>query len=537
MSRRLADPKHPGLTAPISTSELRSTTTTTTTAHPPQLSTYASRDSGFGEHVPSLPTQSSSRPSSSLAYSELHLAPATRTSVVTTTTTTTVHFAPILIPRTSGAQPSSSRAIPSSSIASFAQLLAREDDCGGAASRAAELDPRMYPLSQAPWPEGMKKLKVTLGGLEGTFYDEGKETSEDEDEDETPDLPRRDKGKSKERASDASYNPPYAFSAPSRTERGANAVRRRSRRARPLSSHPLSALDPSASLSDDDLPHPLMSLEMDSGVDMGTSASGTAGARLPSPGPPRKRPRAGDRSSSVESDAGAARDNALFAAVGVVNPGALPSPNLSPPSPVPTFAGEDSQEDKEEAEAGNEVDFGDGQAVSGLLSLPHFVDMYDELTPAQQAYFLFAFLKRSSIPVLQSINMIIAPSLRRDFLTDLPPELGVQILGYLDAKTLCRAAAVAKGWRRLVDGEWRVWKERLVGDGLWVGDGSEEKDAHEIAGGSKENLFLKRWKAGVWDDAVSFAFRWLARRWELMHCWHVVSRNVDGPARRREHAR
>ena len=268
-----------------------------------------------------------------------------------------------------------------------------------------------------------------------------------------------------------------------------------------------------------------MSLDMDLGVDMGpTGPSGTGGARLPSPGPPRKRARAAshirERSSSIESDVqqpsdvAARRESSMFASsTGPAPAATLPSPHLSPPSPVPTFGGDDSLEclenddDPEQsllefADPEDAIDLGSGKSISALLSLPDFVNTFDQLSPQLQSYFIFTFLKRSSIPVLQTINNIIAPSLRRDFLTDLPPELGVQILGYLDAKTLCRASVVCKGWRRLVDGEWRVWKERLSVDGLWIGNGSEEKEAREIAGGSKESVFLQRWRTGVWDEDV-----------------------------------
>lgn len=182
---------------------------------------------------------------------------------------------------------------------------------------------------------------------------------------------------------------------------------------------------------------------------------------------------------------------------------------MSPPSPVPTFGGREildcpEGEDEAEYEAPQPpFDFGDGRSLSGLLSLPDFIDTFDQLPPSLQSYFIFSLLKRAPVLVLQSINNIIVPSLRRDFLTDLPPELGLQVLSYLDETSLCRASVVCIGWRRLVDGESRVWKQRLVADGLWIGDGSEEREAKEIATGSKENLFLKRWKAGVWDQRVS----------------------------------
>lgn len=419
-------------------------------------------------------------------FSQVHLAP--RQTVVTTTTTTTVHFAPIVLPRSRTIVPVvGTPAL--SSAAAFASFMDTEEE------RPLQLDPKLYPLSQQPWPGGMRKFRLALGGLEGTFVEGGVDDGLDEGE--FVGGAWQDKGKGKEIEGGASAT---------RSGRGAHALRRKSRRSRGGLGASLGS-----ETADDELDM------MDSGVDM-AGPGGTGIARLPSPGPPRKRPRADahrSRSSSIDSELDTVRLADPFAPV---VPGSiaatLPSPNLSPPSPVPTFfAGDDSQDDREveaEATAGanlspvvptDQYDLGSGQALSGLLSLPDFVDTFDQLSPALQSYFIFTFLKRSSIPVLQTINNIIAPSLRRDFLTDLPPELGIQILGYLDAKTLCRASVVCKGWRRLVDGEWRVWRERLAGDGLWIGDGSEAREAKEITSGSKENLFLQRWKAGVWDDA------------------------------------
>ena len=225
--------------------------------------------------------------------------------------------------------------------------------------------------------------------------------------------------------------------------------------------------------------------------------------------------------------------------------GTLPSPNLSPPSPVASIVAMDDDEVEPVATINDSAididqeapptleqnyDFGSGQALSGLLSLPDFVNTFDQLTPALQSYFIFTFLKRSPIPVLQTLNNIIAPSLRRDFLTDLPPELGVHILGYLDARALCRATRVCARWRRLVDGEWRVWKERLTGDELWIGDGTEAREAREITEGSKENVFLKRWNAGVWDEPNVSAVT-SSVRLDLMIFPALLSPLVESPKR------
>lgn len=159
-----------------------------------------------------------------------------------------------------------------------------------------------------------------------------------------------------------------------------------------------------------------------------------------------------------------------------------------------------------------------GHTLTSLLSLPDFVATFDQLPAALQSYCIFSLLQRSPIPVLQTLNNIIAPALRRDFLADLPPELSIHILGFLDLVALCRASSVCKGWRGLVDGEWRVWQERLVGDGLWIGDGSETAQVNGYMPVTRESRFWTRWKAGVWDNrtvcsAVSLS---RLRSWSLM---------------------
>ena len=519
-SGRVADISQPGLTAPID-SHVRAVTRTTSSQQ--HNATAPSQAMHLPPSVESLGLPGAHQ-SSSTGYSEFHLAPATRTSVVTTTTTTTVHFAPILVPRTKAIRPSYSSfsgPLPSNPGGTFADFIEAEERRAEGGEDALRLDPKVYPLSQSPFPGGIKRFKMELGGLEGVFYEDGRQaamervereqTAPDElDSREAVDGQGRRQDKGKGRATSAGQSLTLA-----KSDRGPLNQRRVTRRPRPNQSVNGGVADGGASTiaeEDDDM----------AGLETTTSP------RI-SPGPPRKRPRAdshslGARSASVDSDAGQrlAPTSALLAAShdAATTAASLPSPHMSPPSPVPTFAGEDSQEEKKDgAELGANaiedeadqprIDLGQGHALSGLLSLPDFVNTFDQLSPALQSYFIFTFLKRSSIPVLQTINNIVTPALRRDFLTDLPPELGVQILGYLDARSLCRASAVCKGWRRLADGEWRVWKERLVQDQLWIGDGSEEREAKEIAGGSRENLFLKRWRAGVWDQPVSLGALWL----------------------------
>lgn len=68
------------------------------------------------------------------------------------------------------------------------------------------------------------------------------------------------------------------------------------------------------------------------------------------------------------------------------------------------------------------------------------------------------------------MSSLVLPILRRDFLGLLPLELALQILSFLDLRSLGRAASVSKGWGRVVFGEgaeMEIWKKRLVLEGWY----------------------------------------------------------------------
>ncbi|KAM0792516.1 hypothetical protein ACM66B_005186 [Microbotryomycetes sp. NB124-2] len=452
---------------------------------------------------------------SSAEYSEIHLAPATRTSVVTTTTTTTVHFAPILVPRSNPIRQrhssfTSSRQPPATPQSSLLQFLESEEarQQTGLSGDATELDPKLFPLSQTSYPGSLRRFKLKLGNVDGTFYEGGREAS----------TSARAGAESSRRTSAAEA--PYEIvddvgqAVTGHATEALHADKRKnvlalskgtlhSRRAAARRSRTSAANSQSTSAAAAAASHPAL-VEQDE-----IMADDTAQL---SPGPPRKRPRESPPSPAAEpAEAMSFADRNELAPLSpgslqhasTANIGSLPSPNMSPPSPVPTFSGDHASRADIDADIDDEIgqlDFGSGHALGSLSALPDLVHSFDKLPPQLQSYFIFTLLKRSSVPVLQTINNIIAPALRRDFLTDLPPELSVHILGFLDHQSLCRASVVCRGWRKLTDGEWRVWKQRLVQDELWVGDGSEEKEAAEIMNGRKENLFLKRWRAGVWEQ-------------------------------------
>jgi F-box and WD-40 domain protein CDC4 len=187
-----------------------------------------------------------------------------------------------------------------------------------------------------------------------------------------------------------------------------------------------------------------------------------------------------------------------------------PSTAVRPPSPLPSEPSTPSKEvvlplnahpgdNHGDATTDDGINFGSGVELSTLLSLPSLVDSFSALPPNLQTYALISLLRRSPVPVLQSVTNIIAPALKRDFLSDLPPELGVQILCYLDSQTLCRCTRVCRSWRRLVDGEGKIWRARLHEEGLWIGGGSEEDDMRPRRE-TEQAQFLRRWNSDCWDE-------------------------------------
>jgi F-box and WD-40 domain protein CDC4 len=66
---------------------------------------------------------------------------------------------------------------------------------------------------------------------------------------------------------------------------------------------------------------------------------------------------------------------------------------------------------------------------------------------------------------LQAISGISHKRLRRDFISELPLELGFQILSYLPTKTLGQCFSVSSQWKKVLEGpgsELAVWKKRLL---------------------------------------------------------------------------
>lgn len=162
--------------------------------------------------------------------------------------------------------------------------------------------------------------------------------------------------------------------------------------------------------------------------------------------------------------------------------GALLSPLPSPGEDAPA---EDPMEPRPIPHIGTGAEF------AALVSLPALINHFDTLPDKLQQHIMMQFLRRSRTSTIQRVTSFASKALRRDFITQLPHEVAVHILKSVDTKTLARATRVNHKWRRLIDSERSVWRQRMVDDDLWQGVGTEEEEENMI----KQRMDTLRWKA------------------------------------------
>lgn len=183
----------------------------------------------------------------------------------------------------------------------------------------------------------------------------------------------------------------------------------------------------------------------------------------------------------------------------------LPSPSLSPitaaatlaqqPNVDPVFAGDGrddgshdvssldiSQGSLDERSATNamfppwpaRIDMPDARHESSLnpqlltpsiMDVPNMLDSFDAMPEKMKTYVMFQLLRRCPKPTLHFVASVVNPALKCDFIALLPTELSLNIVSYLDVKSMCSAAQVSRKWREMIDTNEGAWKELLDKDG------------------------------------------------------------------------
>ncbi|OCH84771.1 WD40 repeat-like protein [Obba rivulosa] len=83
---------------------------------------------------------------------------------------------------------------------------------------------------------------------------------------------------------------------------------------------------------------------------------------------------------------------------------------------------------------------------------------FASLDPTTRRLFLSVILEDCTPQELLFVSTKIAPLLKRDFLRDLPPEVALHIISFLDdPQTLARASRVSRHWNRLLADDW-IWR-------------------------------------------------------------------------------
>ncbi|KAK3303673.1 WD40-repeat-containing domain protein [Chaetomium strumarium] len=129
------------------------------------------------------------------------------------------------------------------------------------------------------------------------------------------------------------------------------------------------------------------------------------------------------------------------------------------------------------------------RAWSSYVDPGSMLESFNAMPNELKTWMMYQFLRRCPRKTLHVVADVVNPALKCDFLKQLPIELSLHVLSYLDHRDLCRAAQVSKHWRHIVDGNERGWKELFDRDGFTLPPGELQRAINEGWG---------------WQDPVGF---------------------------------
>ncbi|OTA52751.1 WD40 repeat-like protein [Hypoxylon sp. EC38] len=188
----------------------------------------------------------------------------------------------------------------------------------------------------------------------------------------------------------------------------------------------------------------------------------------------------------------------------------LPSPRLSPTLQASRYHEIDQDEGENGAdeevslifheESQDTIDYESGPSSAAVepaaMAVGHFEDSsqysqptimdtrsmletFDAMPAEMKSFMMYQFLRRCSRKTLHVVADVVNPALKCDILKDLPLELTLHILSYLDHRDLCRAAQVSKHWRGIIDSNETGWKELFDRDGFILAPGELDRAIKE----------------------------------------------------------
>ena len=138
--------------------------------------------------------------------------------------------------------------------------------------------------------------------------------------------------------------------------------------------------------------------------------------------------------------------------------------------------------------------FGNSMSRSRAAGRPYLdpgamLDSFDAMPNELKTWMMYQFLRRCPRKTLHVVADVVNPALQCDFLKQLPIELSLHVLSYLDHRDLCRAAQVSKHWRHIADSNETGWKELF------------DRDGYHLPPGELQRAINEGWG---WQDPVGF---------------------------------
>ncbi|KAK7931199.1 Cell division control protein 4 [Apiospora marii] len=116
---------------------------------------------------------------------------------------------------------------------------------------------------------------------------------------------------------------------------------------------------------------------------------------------------------------------------------------------------------------------------SGIMDSRTMLESFDAMPAEMKSFMIYQFLRRCPRKTLHVVADVVGPALKCDILKDLPGELTLHIISYLDSQDRCRASQVSKTWRNIIDSDETGWKELFDRDGFTLPPGELDRAVRE----------------------------------------------------------
>jgi len=136
------------------------------------------------------------------------------------------------------------------------------------------------------------------------------------------------------------------------------------------------------------------------------------------------------------------------------------------------------------------------QTQPSILSTRAMLESFDAMPTEMKSFMMYQLLRRCPRKTLHLVADVVNPALKCDFIKQLPPELCLHVLSFLDYRDLCRAAQVSKQWRNIVDTNETGWKELFDRDGYLLPPG-ELQQAITEGWGWQDPVGVEGWEQNL----------------------------------------